>query len=64
MKFSSVTRDSVLQRFHQSCVFGNIIVLMPNPFSDSDRAVRTTANDHTNARWAGISQTSAIDIRD
>jgi hypothetical protein len=54
--------QGALQRLKQGNVFGNIIVLAPDPFRDSDGAVRRTINHDSNTGWAGIPERAAIDI--
>jgi len=51
-----------LQRFQQSNVLGDIIVLVPDPFGDSDRAVGGTVHYHANTRWPGVSERAAVDV--
>jgi hypothetical protein len=51
-----------LQRLKQSNVLGDIIILAPDPFGDSDRAICGTVNYHSNTRRAGIPERAAIDV--
>jgi hypothetical protein len=54
--------QGTLQRFKQSKVLGDIIVLAPDRFVDSDGAVGGAVNDHSNTRRAGIPERAAIDV--
>jgi hypothetical protein len=51
-----------LQRLKQRNVLGDIIVLVTDPFCDSDGAVCRAVNDHSNTGWAGIPERAAIDV--
>jgi len=48
--------------FDQTDVLGDIIVLAPDPFGDSDGAVCGTINYHSNTLRAGIPERAAIDV--
>jgi len=54
--------QGTLQRFQESNVLGDIIVLVPDPFRDSDCAVSGTVDYYANTRWAGIPERAAIDV--
>jgi hypothetical protein len=54
--------QGTLQRFEQSNVLGDIIVLVSDPFGDSDCAVGGAVNDDSNARRARIPERAAIDV--
>jgi hypothetical protein len=54
--------QGTLQRLKQSNVLGDIIVLAPDPFGDSDRAICGAVNYHSNTRRAGIPERAAIDV--
>ncbi|MGA7847491.1 MAG: hypothetical protein WCA13_00180 [Terriglobales bacterium] len=62
MKRFGLEPQGTLQRFHQSNVLGNIIVLVSDPFGDSDCAVSGAVDYDANARWAGISERAAVDV--
>ncbi|MFZ0797164.1 MAG: hypothetical protein WCA13_00920 [Terriglobales bacterium] len=62
MKRPGLKPQGTLQRFKQSNVLGDIIVLVPDPFSDSDCAVRGTVDYDANTRRAGIPERAAIDV--
>jgi hypothetical protein len=51
-----------LQRLKQSHVLGDIIVLVPDPFGNSDGAACGAADYHSYARRAGIPERAAIDV--
>jgi hypothetical protein len=51
-----------LQRFQQSNVLSDIIVLAPDPFGDSDCAGGGAVDYHSNTRRAGIPERAAIDV--
>ena len=53
---------SALQSFQQRNVFGNIVVLMPDPFGDSNSAMLGTVNDHSNARRPRVPQGATIHV--
>jgi hypothetical protein len=55
-------RESALQGFHQRDVFGDVVILMANPFGDADGAAGAAINDHANAGRARVSLGSPIDI--
>ena len=54
--------EGTLQRFEQSEVLGDIIVLAPDRFGDSDGAACGAVNDDSNTRRAGIPEGAAIGI--
>jgi hypothetical protein len=54
--------QGTLQRFQESNVLGDIIVLVPDPFCDSDCTVSGTVDYNANTRWAGIPERAAIDV--
>lgn len=56
--------DSALQGFKQREVFGYVVVLVTDPFLDSDRTVLATIDYHANAGWPGIPQRPSINIGD
>ena len=49
-------RESVLQRFQQGHVLGDIVVLMPNPLGDFNLAGRRAMDDHSNTRRPWVTQ--------
>ena len=62
MQRRSLKPQSALQSLQQSDVLGDVIVLVSDPFCDSDGAVRRTVNDNANAGRAGIPERAAIDV--
>ena len=62
MQRFGVKRESALQGFHQRDVFGDVVILMTNPFGDADGAAGAAHNDHANAGRARVSLGSPIDI--
>ena len=62
MQRFGVKRESALQGFHQRDVFGDVVILMANPFGDADGAAGAAINDHANAGRARVSLGSPIDI--
>jgi hypothetical protein len=54
--------DRILQRFHQRGVFGDVVVLVANPFGDAHWAAGAALNHHSNARRARISQAPAVHV--
>jgi hypothetical protein len=61
MKRISVKAQGTLQCLKQSNVLGDIIVLVSDPFGDSDCTVGGAVDDHSNTRRAGIPERAAID---
>jgi len=59
---SGLEPQGALQRFQQSHILGHVIVLAPDPFGDSDSAVRRSADNHSNSRRARIPKRAAIDV--
>ena len=62
MQRFGLKRESALQGFHQRDVFGDVVILMTNPFGDADGAAGAAINDHANAGRARVSLGSPIDI--
>ena len=62
MKRLGLKPQGTLQRLKQSNVLGDIIVLAPDTFGDSDRAICGAVNYHSNTGWAGIPERAAIDV--
>ena len=62
MKRLGLEPQGTLQRLQQSHVLGDIIVLVSDPFGDSDGAIRGAVDYHSNARRAGIPERAAIDV--
>ena len=62
MKRLGLEPQGTLQRLKQSNVLGDIIILAPDRFGDSDGAVGGAVNDHSNTRRAGIPERAAIDV--
>jgi hypothetical protein len=62
VQLACLKSDSILQGFHQGCVFGDIVVLVADPLGDAHRAFREAADDDPNARRARISQAPAVHI--
>jgi hypothetical protein len=62
MELWSFQSYCILQGFHQSGVFGDVIILMADPLSDSDGSALAPANDYPNTGGPGISQASAVHI--
>ena len=56
VKSFRLARDGILQGFHQSDVFGNIVVLASNPFGNAHGTVSKAADYDANARRSWISQ--------
>ena len=62
MKRLGLKPQGTLQRLKQRHVLGDIVVLVPDPFGDSDGAVFRAADYHSNTRRAGIAERAAIDM--
>jgi hypothetical protein len=62
VKGSRFEGDRVLQSLHQCGVFGDIIVLMADPFGNADRALVAAADYDSNARRTRISQATTVHI--
>ena len=62
MQLPRLARDGILQGFHQRRVFGDIVVLISDPFGDSDGAVRASTDHDSNSGGPGISQAASIHI--
>ena len=62
MKCLGLKPQGTLQRFQQSNVLSDIIVLAPDPFGDSDCAGGAAVDYHSNTRRAGIPDRAAIDV--
>ena len=60
VKFRGVHGQSALQRLHQSGVFSDVIVLMADPFSNSDFAALAAVDHDPNTGWPRISQRATI----
>ena len=60
VKFRGLQGQSALQRLHQSGVLGDVIVLVADPFSNSDLAALASVDHDPNAGWPRISQRAAI----
>lgn len=55
-------REGMLQGFEQSYVFGDVVVLMSDPFGDPDLLALRILNDDANPRGARIAVRSAIHV--
>jgi len=62
MQLSRLERHGVLQSFHESGVFGDIVVLVADPFCDSNRPALAAIDDNPNARRPGISQAATVHV--
>jgi hypothetical protein len=55
--------NRVLEGFHESDVFGDVIVLMADPFGDADGTAGAAIDDDANTGRPGITQGTAVHIR-
>ncbi len=62
MKRLGLEPQGTLQCLKQRQVFGDVIVLMSDPFGDPDGAVAGAVNHHSNTRWTRIPERAAIDV--
>jgi hypothetical protein len=60
VKFRCVQGQGALQRFHESGVLSDVIVLVADPFCDSDLAALASVDHDPNTGWPRISQRAAI----
>ena len=62
MKRGGLKPQGALQRFQQSNVLGDVIVLVSDPFGDPDGAVGGAVDYHSDARRAWIAARTAINV--
>jgi hypothetical protein len=62
VELTGVQFQRALQSFQQSQVFGDIVVLTPNPFADPDAPFLRSFNDYAHAGRPGISERSTINV--
>lgn len=58
----SFQRYGALQSFHERHIFCYVVVLVADPFGDTDGTVFAAGDDHPNTRWPRISQGATVYI--
>jgi hypothetical protein len=51
-----------LEGFHQGDVFGDVVVLVADPFGDANRAAGAAVDDYSDTRWSWVAQRTTIHI--
>ena len=62
VQFFGVEGNRALQRFQEGRIFGDVVILMSDPFGDPDFAAFAAIYHHSNARRPRISQRTAVHI--
>jgi len=55
-------RERTLQSLQQRHIFGDVIVLVADPFRDADGTAGAAVNHHPNTRWPWIAQGATVHI--
>ena len=51
-----------MQGFHQRHIFGDVVILVANPFGDADGAAFAAVDDYSNTRWPRITQGTTVHV--